>query len=336
MAIDMEAAKAKLEKMKGERKSSSSSDVLWAKLPETGKLRFRILPPLDHEKLPGMVVRTHYNMPESEGVRNGAFKCFKTWGYECPVCSCIDSFGNLSDKERGELSGSYAYFNVLIYDSTEYEEDTVYVLKTSEFTYSWLLAQVVNSEVGDITDPDSGSTVTFKRDDKKSKWERTIARRQSPISDDAATYERIMNSRYDLSKIWPEPEDSAYNNATTLATKVQNLLDSRMTDLKKQAKKASDEPVNEVREAKQKRADEEEERKPKRPVNSYQSTVSEDEEEEPKGNAAKEERTPAPSAKTSIKRPTGAPDCFSDYTANQGKKCELCPYELDCQELSAE
>lgn len=317
MAIDMNEALNRLNKIKGERKGSNKGDIRWAKLPDVGKLRFRILPPLEHEKLPGKVVSTHYNMPESEGVRNGAFKCLKTWGYECPVCSCIDSFDDLPDKKRSDLSGSYAYFNVLIYDSNEYEEDTVYILKTSEFTYSWLLQQVVNSEVGDITDPDTGSTVTFKRDEKGSKWERTIARRQTAISDDPETYDRIMSERYDLAKIWPEPDDSLYNNAVTLAVKLQNLLDSRMSDLKKAANENENQKVNEVVDAKLKRRQEE----PKRPVSSLKGSVSEDGDAEETKKEVK-----------NIKRPSGAPDCFSEYSA--GKKCDICPYELDCQDSS--
>lgn len=256
--VDFDAAQQMLERKKKERgnRGDGGSDVNWGRLPDMGEIKIRFLPPLDDEKLPGMEVYKHYNLPEHDGLKGGNITCFRTWGLDCPICAVLDEFRDeLGPDSLKDYTGSAAYFNVLILDQADYIPNVVYLLKTPVFTYTWLLEQYVNIDIGDITDPEEGAHVTFKRKKKKGAWDRQIARGSSPISKNPDTVEEILGKRYDLKKIWREPDDNYYNIANDLADQLREIFEDRLNSLKRGggSDRDKDKPVREVQDAKRNR-----------------------------------------------------------------------------------
>jgi uncharacterized membrane protein YgcG len=252
--VDFKAAQQLLAQKKKERSDrgggSGGSEVRWAGLPDTGEMKVRFLPPYGDERVPGMVVHKHYNLPEHEGLkRGGNITCFRTWELECPICKVLDEYKDqLGEDALKDFTGSAAYFNVLILENNEYNPKTPYLLKTSEYNYMWLLEQFCNMDIGDITDVEDGAHVIFKRKAKKGAFERSISRRSSAIGDSPEDIDVILDDMYDMKKIWREPDDNYYNIADDLAADLRDILEDRL--LQKPRGEGKDKGNKEVRGAK--------------------------------------------------------------------------------------
>lgn len=360
--IDFKAAKILLDQKKKEKSDTGRGglgDVRWMRMPDTGELKIRFLPPVIGEPVPGMIIHKHYNLPAHEVIK-GNITCLKTWGLECPICNVLDEY-----KDRANLndfSGTSAYFNVLVLDHRECDPSLPYLLQTSGYTYEWLLQQVLNSEVGDITDVEEGANVTFLRKKKKGAFERIISRKSSPIADTSEGIDRILGEMYDMRKIWRDPDDNYFNIAEEQAVKLRDIIEERFIEL---INKDDDKnkPVREVQEAKRKVAEsdsglrrtsreedeeakrireekelqaqhaqralkleEEEKKKEEAPVVSSRRRTVRDEEEAPPQK--KEEVDTGSSLKKSSNKK--APECFGVEHSDTERRCQICSYEYDC------
>jgi hypothetical protein len=220
-------------------------------------MKLRCLPPAVGEPVPGIVIYKHYNLGEHTGLKGGGnITCFKTWKQYCPICAVLDEY-----KDRVKLEdffGSSSYFNVLILGNSKYDPTLPYILQASAYNYEWVLQQLVNIEVGDITDAGAGANVTFIRKVQKGtfkgSFDRTISRKSSPIADDPDKIDEILDNMYDLKKIWREPDDSYLAIAEELAERLRGIIEKRLVDLKNKDN-AKEEPVREVADAKRSRVD---------------------------------------------------------------------------------
>lgn len=314
--IDFKAAKALLESRKGESTSKGSkgtNDVRWASLPEdTGTdFKFRFLPPYGGQPVPGKVVYKHYGLPEHAGIK-GNITCFKTYGLECPICKVLEEYNNMDITK--DFSGSSSYFNVLVLDNPNYDPKLPYILKASAFTYDWLLQQVLNSEVGDISDPEFGNNVVFRRKFKKGAFERVILRDSTPIDEDPTKIDTVLSSMYDFNLIWRSPDDSYLNIASDLAKDLKNIIEDRFSRLPEDAKNL-DEPVKEVVNTKQ-RLDSERTSSVSEYSKSRKGTVSEE--------------TVSPINESKVTMPPGC-KCENFGKHDLNKKCDICPYEYECE-----
>lgn len=259
MAINFGKAQEILDKRKKDREGrsdvgSGGSKVNWYNLPDNGQLRVRFLPPLGDNAVPGKIVHKHYNMPKHKGI-NGNITCFRTYGRECPICNVLDEYRDrLGAKQLQEFSASLSFFNVLILGKEDVDPEQVFVLKASDYNYEWLLQQLVNVEVGDITDPTDGANVTFKRKSEKGAFERIISRRSSPIAASQEKIDTILDSMYDLDAIWKDPDDNYYNIANEIADGLRDVIEERLIRMAQTGEAEKKQPVKEVQNAKKTRA----------------------------------------------------------------------------------
>ena len=224
--IDLTQAKQMLEKRDERRKEEGKEgDLKWYSLPEDGTVKTRILPPVGEMKLPGILIYKHYNIPNSENIT-----CFKTWDLECPICKMLEDYDGRLDISDWKNVGR-SFMNVLVLTDKKYDPTIPHILGGSDYNFYWLLENVLNPEVGDITDPKTGSTVEFKRKTHKGAFERIVARLQTPIADSTEKIDAILKMCSDLSKIWRTPDDEYYKMAIQSATNLKQLIESRLLSL---------------------------------------------------------------------------------------------------------
>jgi len=354
--IDFNVAAALLEQKKKEKSDGGGGggvDKRWARMPDTGELKVRFLPPYEGDPVPGMVIHKHYNLPKHDKIP-GNITCFKTWGLDCPICSVIEEYKDRTNLD--DFSGTSAYFNVLVLESKEHNPALPYILQTSGYTYEWLLQQVLNSEVGDITDVEDGANVTFVRKKKKGAFERIISRRSSPIADSTEKIDNILGEMYDMKKIWRNPDDNYFNIAEELAKKLREIIEDRLIRLGSNAA-GTDKAVREVQEAKRRqepddrkasREDDDEarrirEEKELQALHAQKALKLEEEEERKKKeetpssrrrNVRDEELKEEPKKEVEVKKTKNAPDCYGKEHNAVERKCQICQFEFDCDRAS--
>jgi hypothetical protein len=325
MALDLAAIRAELDKRKEEKKEfskgeSDRADIPFYSLPDgTEKVLLRFGPPLAHERLPGRIIRTHWGV----GADNAKVHCYRNYGLDCPMCELLKEY-----EPRIETSdwspAAKAYFNVWVLSDPSYESryekklnpKQVHLLGASDFNYEWLLDNILNPEVGDVTDPLNGSNVTFEREKKKGKFKRTVSRGSSPVSTNTEEMKTMLEGMYDMAKIWKNPDDTYHAKMKDAVAYTRDVLENKILTL---STETVEEPKDETSKSNQTTAKTSKETVKSAPTNS--------------SNAA----TVLNTQSNTSKKPAGAPDCFSmkekfedkDYYNN---KCVLCAHEYQCKE----
>lgn len=362
-SIDIKAAQEMLNKKKKEKTDSGKGgfgDRRWFKLPDMGEVKLRFLPPIEGDPVPGMIVYKHYNLPDHEGLK-GNITCFKTWNAECPICKVIEEFQDNFKDKLSDFYGASSYFNVLVLDQAGFDPTLAYILQSSDYTYEWVLSQVVNAEVGDITHVLDGANVTFRRKKKKGAFDRIISRRSSAIANTDDEIDDILDSMYDLKKIWRSPDDNYLNIAEDLAEELTGIIKERLLkmpldddkdktvkevqDAKRRASKNSDDASDktEGRVSRRTRDTEDEEKKePEKTTRARRTRGTEDdveEKKEPEKRTIRRTRDTEDNMdenagnKKGGNKPASAPDCFG-LEHKKGRKCNVCQYEYDCESNS--
>jgi len=368
--IDFKAAQKLLDQKKKEKINSGGlGDTRWMRLPEVGDLKVRFLPPIEGEPVPGYVVHKHYNLPNHEGLK-GNITCFRTWGMQCPICDVLEEYQDRVDLH--DYFGTSSYFNVLVLDHKDCDPKLPYLLQASEYSYEWLLQQLVNIDVGDITDVEDGADVTFRRKKKKGAFDRIISRKSRAISDDPAEIDEILDAMYDMKKIWKEGDDNYYNIAVDLANQLRDIIEDRLLKLGDKAGD-KDKPVREVADAKRGRGKDKEEdyhdtgkkqkpdedkqpettgrrrrsvsddqpdgdKQPEQPETTgrrRRSVADEPEEDKGKGKGKPEKDEEKQSTGSGKKASNKhAKECFGKEHSDD-RECQICPFEYDCENASA-
>jgi len=302
MSIDLEAAKAMLE---NRIKPSNTEDIRWASFPNEGSFKFRILPPIKSESVPGKVIYSHWGLSDDEGNLNRRVTCLKTYKMDCPICEMLEKYQERLDISDWSASGR-SYFNALIYNEKDYDSSLPYVLGSSDYTFYWLLEKIIDPEIGDITDPANGHNITFKRKVFKGAFERTISLKPTPIADSEDEIKEILDKCYDLSKIWKNPDDEFIKFVTDTANKTETAIKDRILVLGNK----SDSPPND------------------------NSEKTEEKEKQTESNSTSESSN---IKNTKVENaPKGAPECFGIDWDSDLQKCQVCPHEFLCQTTKEE
>jgi len=325
MALDLDAIRKELEKRKEDKKDfgkgdSDRPDILFYSLPSgTEKVLLRFAPPLAHERIPGRVVYTHWGV----GPDNAKINCYRTYGLDCPYCEMLREYESQVDVKEFAPSGK-AYFNVWILSDPTYENrygrkldpKQVHVLGAGEYNYEWLLDNLLNPEVGDITDPLKGANVTFERERKDGKFKRTVSRGSTPISSNTEEVTQMLEKLHDLGKVWRSPDDTYHAKMKDAVAYTRDILENKILTLSTNREEPPKSGNN----------------TPPKSSPPPASTPSSAPSAPP---AAQANAASSLNTKAAANKPVGAPDCFGvkEMLKNEEhykNKCQICPFEYNC------
>lgn len=332
MAIDM----SEVSRMLGERKSTGSSQnsnqMAFYNLPSgTKPVTLRILPPLPHEKMIGRKVGKHFNIPQSTPEDDSWMYCFRaTYNLECPMCDMVKEYADLMDVEEyvcDQYNNTHFYLNALVLADEDYEiknkdrpliKNEVRVVRLSPTVFYWILGCIQSPDIGDITDPENGCSMTLEREKINGKFKYSYARKSTPIAPDKESIDKILNSMYDLHKVWKLPDDTYVKLAREYTNKSRDMLENKLVSLK-QVPTPTASTSYKSQEAV--------------PVTSRQTSSV------PQSAPAPQATTSAPPV-SSKPAPAGSPSCFADVSvfveddkrkdSEQGKKCYTCIHDYQC------
>lgn len=329
--MDVEKARAQLAERQKRQKEEGRGRSYYS-LPKQGRAVVRYLEQPDHSL--GMVVGKHFNIP---GVERGVCHCLKEhWGQPCPIHQVLANFEKFIDLKE-YLCASQGLSAVLVLEDSENPQAVnpkiPKIMQQNEFGYTEILKAITSKEISDITDPKTGSPVTYEREKKSDKWTRKIHRGQTPIASTEEEIQEILKKVPDLSKIIKPPTDKEIETCKKGAEALYDFLMKKMGDAKTQdaAKFAGPPAANPV---------------PAQPVKASEPVKAPDtpkpEAEQnpaPAGQVSRPEPPKSPEVppviKPSVDRPKGAPDCFGNKavhnTPENTKKCLCCMNEFHCQ-----
>ena len=150
MALNLDAMKAKLDKLNGKGEGSGNRNLFWR--PEEGESNIRIVSTPDGD--PFKEKFFHYNVGTS------GFLCPKrNFGDDCPVCNFANKLWNEgteeSKKQAKDLFAKQRFFSPVLVRGEESEG--IRVWGYGKMAYEKLLTIVLDPDYGDITDPEHGN-----------------------------------------------------------------------------------------------------------------------------------------------------------------------------------
>jgi hypothetical protein len=148
MALNLDAMKAKLDKLNG--KGDGSKNQFWR--PEDGENNVRIVSTADGD--PFKERYFHYN------VGTAGFLCPKrNFGDSCPVCDFGNKLWNEgteeSKKQAKDLFAKQRFFSPVLVRGEE--DQGIRIWGYGKMAYEKLLTIVLDPDYGDITDPENGN-----------------------------------------------------------------------------------------------------------------------------------------------------------------------------------
>ena len=160
--------KPNLDQMKKylENNKRDYQDIWWSIPAGTSSIRF--MPPWDSKGLVALQVSMHnieYKAPKSTYTKYNWTCVNKTFGSPCKICEGLANLANAGvDVSIYDTSRSY-YANVLVmYDPSSQDPNKsavgkLKVCRIPKTVYDWLVSQITNPMIGDITDVNSGIDV---------------------------------------------------------------------------------------------------------------------------------------------------------------------------------
>lgn len=298
--MDKEAIRKLLEKRKTQRPTNrSNGDMDWYSLPyEKGSCLIRVLPAMPNEPFPGKIVTTHRNIPEIEKV-----SCLKMYDVSCPICNLLEEFDGRTKTADWEPS-SRGYLNVQVVRDPRPEFngklEKIYPCGFPEFTYEWFLGVLIDEEAGgDITDPVNGRDIKLERTKDGGAFKKVVALNPRAIGEDQKVIDELLKKRIDFDTIWSaEPNDKILEKVAKAEEVLRVLLEGRV--------KSKKEVLDKYKEVEKKDPALTE----KKPDNNVE----------------------APKGKSTIKKPSNAPDCYGDKSVydKESDKCGDCSQEFGC------
>jgi hypothetical protein len=201
MAIDLEAIKAKLNKL---QTTTTRQNNLWK--PEPGKQTVRIVPYQHDRANPFQELYFHYDL----GKKN--YLSPVTYGNADPVVEFADKLKSSGNSDEWKLGKKLepkmrTYVPVIVRGQ---ESEGVKFWGFGKTVYTELLGFIADPDYGDITDPMGGRdiVVEFTPSEAKGSYPKTSIRvkpNTSPITEDKNVAERIANQQPDLKVIFKEP-----------------------------------------------------------------------------------------------------------------------------------
>ena len=220
MALNLDAMRAKLDKLNGKGEGAGNNKNLFWR-PEEGESNIRIVSTADGDPFKERFF--HY------GVGNQSFLCPKrNFGDECPVCNFANQLWNEgteeSKKQAKEMFAKQRFFSPVLVRGEESEG--IKVWGYGKMAYEKLLTIVLDPDYGDITDPETGNDLklmygklpgaSFPRTDIRPRPRKTVLCDEAVGGDDrcAELLETVPNF------------DELFERKTT--AEVQSILDQFM------------------------------------------------------------------------------------------------------------
>lgn len=321
MAIDLEYAKAVLEGRPASSGSGGGGDILWYQLPKEGSVKVRLLPPVGDEKLPGKLVYTHWNIP---GINR--IVCFKTFGKPCPCCDMLAQFSNrLSTEDWDPLAK--AYFNALIQDDSTVDPKVPRILGTNgDYNLYWVIEQLLDKDIGDISDPRTGRGIKFHRKQKGGSFDRILLN-NSPIADTNDEIEFILSKSYNFNTIWKLPTEDEYKEIMSAIGNLKKMIEDKLLVLQStNSAPTSQEPWTPPNQPPA----------PSIPTAPTPPVAQPQVPQTPVANDPPPFVPDPPAAQTGApNRPPNSPECYSISWKDGETKCLICPHELMCKTAMA-
>lgn len=304
-------------KLPGQEERNDSKYNWFGKWPQgLEKTILKIFPPLKGKPFPGKLVYKHYQIP---GKMTSA-TCLATHDIECPICQLLAEYeGRLDLKDWAGASRAWVVCRVVrVTDEHgndmkhDYKTDEPTIVPFSEFNHDWMLNQFINPEVGDITDPKAGHSITKYRATPGGKFEKTISLKPTPLGDTDEMTTKLLSEQYDLDEIWKSPDDNYLKKLKGCAAAIKDVIENRLmtlaSDATDTAKSATDTGTKTA------------------------------EKLNPNDSAKAAEGAIDTTSKPADGRPPNSPDCFGDKevwyhndTAHaNAAKCGLCAFDHMC------
>lgn len=160
--------------LKQESEKSEGSGVYWWSIP-TGMSSVRILPPWDPTGRVALPVYMHPIEFKGEGMSFTKYNwtCVgKTFDKSCPICEGLNQLAASGvDIQKWEANRRQFYFNAIVMYDPTYDEakgtgtapGTHVLMKAPKTIYDWVITQITNPMVGDITSITNGIDVYITR-----------------------------------------------------------------------------------------------------------------------------------------------------------------------------
>lgn len=211
MGLNMEAIKARLNKLNEPRGGGSGSNTSYLKIND-GRNVVRVLPPREGSESFEQEVFVHYGVGKTQNDNGKTVTCPTTHGEDkaCPICEASKALFKLSKKkdDRYEKEAKRmgrkkrVYYNVISRDEdlslysfkdgkwykTEegkepVEESPVKVMNSGVGVLKAIFGLIVDPEYGDVTDPTEGLDLIITKSGSglDTKYEVKSVRKESPI-----------------------------------------------------------------------------------------------------------------------------------------------------------
>lgn len=150
--------------------------IRWWSLPD-GMCVIRILPPWDARGMIALPVYSHritYNDPNSKYPKYTWTCVEKTFGKACNICRGLAQLRESgANTEQWDPTDRKFYANALVIHDPNYGRvqdalapNTHVLLRLPKTVYDWIVSQITNPQIGDITDPQSGIDVMVTKTGK--------------------------------------------------------------------------------------------------------------------------------------------------------------------------
>lgn len=293
---------------------------------KAGENNLRICPPWSAKGLVFRRVHSHFEIPPERSI----LKCLDTWPDKfdlCFLCEGIDKVvAQLPELDLGrQKSSTHYYANVIDRDE---EEKGVQVCRFTPGVYNWIVLQMDNPKIGDITDYEQGFDLIITKSEKprrKGKGTQTnyscsFVPRPCPLHETDEAIAKWLAELYDLDRVFGAPDDETLAEMKGAASRMVSYYFKKFreghvaTDTSSETKRESKEDLaaspSEVVDA---------------PPPKTQQPAKTLEDIDPKG---------VPSCFAGLSSPEKHEDGTLGFNENL-EKCLLCAQELRCMDAKA-
>ena len=223
--------------------ASNRKNLRFYNIRSFGEYRIRVLPPWSDKGLLGVVVGKHPNIPSPEGEMRSEL-CVEATHPDrhvpCPICTVIRKFEDMGFDVKKFLVWKSSYVNALIRNaapgSDAFEANLPYIFRQTPTFLHWLYSQIIDPDVGDFLNPESGRDIKIIKAAPKSKgafvqYEKTIVHQSSPLVEGEEKISEILNNLYKLDEIWRFPDDEYFSGLQKAASRLESLLGERISQV---------------------------------------------------------------------------------------------------------
>ena len=249
--MDLNLAKQKLAAAQTKNQPREKIDytkIFWK--PKPGKYQIRILPSKFDKAWPIREIQFHY------GFAKGPILALTNWNEADPIVDFVKSLRKSSEKEdwtlANKISPKSRYFAAVLVRGEEHLGARLW--EFGKLINDQLLGIAADDDYGDFTDITDGRDFTIEANEeiiagrKGIKCNIRVKPKTTPISEDAALVEKLLNEQHDILGInrkytydalkdiltkWLNPEEEAAATEAPIASKDEEEEDDFITEINK-------------------------------------------------------------------------------------------------------